>query len=278
MKEKIKRTGIILKGFTMLIGIAMLLFILTFMGGCSMFDAGKTDEIQKNMTDYLKNTYGKDFVVGKPKISGNEFIGFSNYIADAYPKDEPDLKFGVIWNKNKPDVFQDGYLGSKWSKQGTVEMEKKLKKVYGNDFLLKKYWISYNDRRVKDLDYPEIIKKYADKMEVKIYYFVFIDAKLDKKYEAERAYKILKENLIDLKTMQYSFSVVYVLKEKRSALDKVYSKTKEGDYERGTKALLETGIAKDSTGTYYSKALSEKYPEKYPEIKNADDLMPVVSG
>lgn len=236
-----------------------------------MFGGGKTDEIQKNMTDYLKNTYGKEFVVGKPKISGNEFIGFSNYMADAYPKDDPDLKFNIIWNKNKPDVFQDNYLGTKWSKQGTAVMEKKLREVYGDDFWLKEYWLSYNDKRVKDWNYPEIIKKYADKMRVDIRYFVFIDGKQDKKYEAERAYKILKENCIDLKIMQYNFGVTYVLKEKKSALNEVYSKTKEGDYERSTKALLEAGIAQDSTGTRYARGISEKYNEVI--VKNADDLM-----
>ena len=199
MKEIIKRTGTILKSITALIGTAMLLFMMTLTGGCSMFDSGKTDEIQKKMTDYLKNTYGKEFVVGKPKVSGNEFIGFSNYLADAHPKDDPDLKFGVIWNKNKPDVFQDNYLGTKWSKQGTVELEKKLREVYGDDFWLEEYWMSYHDIRVKDWNYPEIIKKYADKMQIVINYWVFIDGKLDKKHEAERAYKILKEKSYQFK-------------------------------------------------------------------------------
>lgn len=251
--------------------VSLIFLILVLTGGCSMFSGGKTDEIQKNMTVYLENTYGKEFVVGKPKVSGNEFIGFNNYQADAYPKNQPDLKFGIIWNKNKPGVFQDNYLGTKWSKQGTVEMEKKLREVYGDDFWLEEYWISYNDKKVKDLDYPEIIKQYADRMRVDIRYFVFIDGKMDKKYEAKKMYKILKENLIDLKTMQYYISVGYIAKDKKPQLLNIYSSTTRNDHGRSMPDLHKAGILKNWIGINYTD--EETLKKKYPEVKNADEIL-----
>jgi len=270
---------------TKLICAAMLLFILAIPTRCSITSIWNRVEIQKNMSDYLKNTYGKEFVVTRPSqyYGGGLFpwTPIHNFVTEAYPKDEPDLRFSIIvlnWHKPELRELRDDYLYKRWSRQGTKLMEKKLRDVYGDDFWLKKYCIGCkymmgenHSKKLKELDYSGFINQSAGKMPVDIKYFVFIDDKLDKKYEAERAFKILKENLIDLKTPQYGFSAVYVLKEKKSALDEVYRKTKEGDYERGTKALLDAGIAQDSTGTSYVRGISEKYNEKI--VKNADDLM-----
>ncbi|WP_425806712.1 hypothetical protein ACHOLT_06695 [Desulfitobacterium sp. Sab5] len=233
---------------------------------------GMIIEIHKNMSDYLRSTYGHDFVVEKPALSGNEGFGYHNYYARAYPKEQPDLRFIVNWEKNK-GVYDDNYLGTKWTKQGTEVMTRRLREVYGDDFWLEEYWLSYNDKKVKDLDYPDIISKYADKMRVDISYYVFLDNELDKKYEAERAYKILRQNFIDTKTLQFNFIVGYLLKNRKEDLFYVFNSTKKGDGARAQSELYKTGILQNWLLVQYSKRLSEEHSDGFKKVNDINDLL-----
>jgi hypothetical protein len=160
---RVKRTVI----FRIILLILLAIIILIAAGYFKVSD--KNTEMQKSMADYLHRTYGKEFVVEKSVFYRNKWLGHKNYTSAAYPKDQPDLKFHVIVDMN-PGRFKDNYLGTKWSKQGTAEMEKKLREVYGEDFWLEEYWISYNDKKVKELDHSEIMRRYADKSQVNIAY------------------------------------------------------------------------------------------------------------
>lgn len=50
-------------------------------------------EVKEKMTEHLKNTYNKEFVVEEPVLSGNEGFGYRVYNARAYPVDEPEMSF-----------------------------------------------------------------------------------------------------------------------------------------------------------------------------------------
>jgi hypothetical protein len=252
--------------FRIILLILLAIIILIAAGYFKVSD--KNAEMQKSMTDYLQRTYGKDFVVEKPIFYRNEWLGHKNYTSAAYPKDQPDLRFNVIVDMN-PGVFKDNYLGTKWSKQGTAEMEKKLREVYGEDFWLENYWISYNDKNVKDLDYPEIMRRYANKTRVDIRYFVFTGKNFDKKFEAERAYKILKKDFIDYKTMQYYFIVGYIEKDKKIQLFNIYESTTTNDHGRSMPDLHKAGILTNWIRIDYLSALSNKYPE----VKEAIEIL-----
>lgn len=220
----------------------------------------------------MKNTYGKNFVIEKPKSSRNEGFGYVQHVANAYPEDDKDLKIAVTWNKNSGE-FTDTYLATKWTKQGMQEMEKKLRVVYGDSFKLENYKVYFSDKNLKDLDYKDIINKYAHRMRLDIIYYVFLDGNLNKEYEAQRAYRILKENFIDIdptEELQYFFVVEYIRNGEKLKFNDLYSKSTESDGKRSPDNLYKLGILEDWIRITYTPSLKDKNPKitNYIQIKN----------
>ena len=93
-----------------------------------------------------------------------------------------------------------------------------------------------------------------------------MDNDLDKKFEADRVYKILKENFIDIDTtkeLQYIFIVLFIKKDERKAFEELYNTTNESDKKRGVENLQKLGILNDWIRITYTPSLKEKYPESY---------------
>ncbi|HCT64758.1 MAG TPA: hypothetical protein DIC60_05765 [Lachnospiraceae bacterium] len=255
-----------LKSIAIICFVAIVSLILGFCG----IDGKNTAEIQKKMTEYMKSTYGKNFVVEKPKSTGNGGFGYVQHVAKAYPEDDKELKIAITWDKNSGE-FTDTYLATKWTKQGTQEMENKLKAVYGDSFKLGTYKVYFSDKNLKDLDYKDIINKYAYRMRINITYYVFLDGNLSKEYEAQRAYRILKENFIDIdptEELQYIFVVEYIKNGKKLEFDNLYSESTEGDGARSVDNLFKLGMLEDWIRITYTPSLKDKYPE----MKNAEDV------
>lgn len=93
-----------------------------FLGGASLAE-------QKKMEMYLKDKYGKEFVVGKPerKASG---LGVEGYLeAEAYPKDDSSLKFEV---RSSSTATSDEYAGATWAREEKARLNPTVKKLFGN--------------------------------------------------------------------------------------------------------------------------------------------------
>lgn len=81
------------------------------------------------MTEYLEERYQMEFVVEKPSLAGNE--GFGNaWYADAHPKDDQSLTFGVAQDGNAVMVT---IMHELWTSQGKPEVEALVKSIYGEN-------------------------------------------------------------------------------------------------------------------------------------------------
>ncbi|WP_270564356.1 hypothetical protein [Clostridium beijerinckii] len=189
---------------------AMIFAIIIYIGGCSMTNQ-KSKQVEQGMMEYLTKKYGIEFeFVKKPYLTGNEGFGY-RYQAKVIPAGKPELEFFVEQeDRVHVDNFVDGYLKVKWTYEGKQEIEKKIKEVYGSetDFDLE-YTFRYNKEEFKDLSYAEVLAKCNRSVYIDISYYIFSDEKLDKDKEAEKAYKIMKQYLLDNKFNKYDFNVLF---------------------------------------------------------------------
>jgi len=186
---------------------SILLLPSLLLGGC-FSSCGETAQIQKNMTDGLKKIYGKEFVVGRPHMSGNPGFGY-HYEAKAYPKDNPDVKFTVAYDMNQDGKYGENYLEMLWADQGEKELSKTLKSLYGDEYLIYIYSFEYYNRDYKNLNYSEVLKASDGWVHLWINYIVFTDKKIDKQIEAERVYRILDKLMLKNNLKKYRLIVEY---------------------------------------------------------------------
>ncbi|GAU77330.1 hypothetical protein F3D3_1944 [Fusibacter sp. 3D3] len=216
----------------------------------------------------MEENYGKEFVLETPRRQSNTGFGYVQHVAKGYLKDDPEFKIVITWDENTNE-YNDSYLGTKWTKQGKEVMTEKLKAVYGDDFLIDDFKLYFSDKAYKDLNYEDIINKYAYRMSIDLAYSVYLNGDLDRNYEAERVYKILKENFIDIdptKDLQYFFVVLYIKKGEEESLKELYSNTEEWSGERGPSSLYEKGILEDWIRISYSKGLDVQI-QRPPDIE-----------
>ncbi|SEN62955.1 hypothetical protein [Lihuaxuella thermophila] len=113
------------------LGLAIVVAYLLFFTSACAFDQTGTDEgglalskeekkIQQEAKKYLENKYHEEFVVEKP----NYIPAIDKYGMYAYPKNDPDIVFGVT--KLGSDPFLDTYLESVWDRDSKEELESVL--------------------------------------------------------------------------------------------------------------------------------------------------------
>ena len=155
-------------------------------------------------------------------------------------------------------------------------MEQKLREVYGEgNFFIRKYWSGWNDVKDQKFTWADVMKNRSEHNCIDFYYSVFFDGGLDRKKEAQRAYKLLKENFIDYKVMQYNFAVLFIYKDKKEQLINIYTDKKKSS-QVGMDELHKSGLMKDYIRVNYSEGAYEKFKGKYPleaEVKSAEDLL-----
>ena len=161
------------------------------------------------MTDGLKKIYGKDFVVGRPNMTGNPGFGY-HYEAKAYPKDNPDVKFTVAYDMNQDGKYGEDYLEQLWMCQGKKDLENTLKSLYGDNYLIYTYSFEYYNRDFKTLNYKQVLKASDGWVHLWIRYIIFTDKKIDKQIEAEHAYNLLYNLMIKNRLKKYRFIVEYL--------------------------------------------------------------------
>lgn len=213
-----------------------------FLSGCISPSGISKDEVKKKMTEYLKSTYNKEFVVEEPQLTGNEGFGYNVYQAYAYPSDDTKMRFRVIWEKGEPGIFDDGYIDTLWRNPAMKEFNELLNDIYGKNvfsiygfnFNFKRYGKDIND--VKDLTYSDVIKKYPDKILIDMKYYVFVDGSIDKREEAEKAYRVLKQHVLDKNIDSFSLIVNFMSDDFREEFDKNIDSVRLGrkGFERDT--------------------------------------------
>lgn len=188
-------------------GIIIVILIIAYGGGSCIVAANKASKIQHNMQEYLQKNYGKEFVVGRLMLTGNEGFGYSTYVAEAYPKDNPALKTQVVWEKGEPGKYYDYYNFDRVSEQGRKEIAAFLKGVYAQDVSLT-YTLSTPVKELQGLEHDELLTKHGKDTRLDLTYYVFVD-KVDKAVEAEKAYKVLKKFVLDNHPKYYFVTVYY---------------------------------------------------------------------
>jgi len=81
---------------------------------------------ERQMSQYLQEKYGKEFVVGNYRIEGSGLAVEGDPAGDAYPIDDPTLQFKV-WDRGNyvldEHAYSDKYLETLWSEQGKEAVE-----------------------------------------------------------------------------------------------------------------------------------------------------------
>ena len=132
-------------------------------------------------------------------------------IAQAYPQEQPDLKFEVYYDLDF-DKYGDSYVNNKFSKLGFKYLEKKLKAVYDKDNVILTQFRCWNiPQDAQEFDYVQVLNNYGDKMNVSFTYYVILNDGFDKNIEAEKVYKILKENVFNKNESLNSINIGYIL-------------------------------------------------------------------
>lgn len=191
-----------------------LAFALLLLGGC-FASGGKTQKVQQGMAAYLHDRYGIEFDVGKPYVTGS--MSTAHYQAKVHPKEQPEIEFLVNDQSSLEDAgsgkYADYYLEAKWSYQGKQEVEKKLRKVYGEgaDFRVVSYEFGGGSYVLKDLDYVQVFEKTHAEGNINIDYDIYMEStQFNKEIEAQKAYHIFKSFILDYGTSRYYFSVTYI--------------------------------------------------------------------
>jgi hypothetical protein len=193
--------------------LALMVTIVFVLSGCE----DKEEKIRQGMKAYLEDRYGIEFVVGKPYISGDG--GAARYEAKAYPKGKPQIEFHISdkenMEKSGPVEYNDWYLQAKWNYQGKLEVEMKIKEIYGADanFFVDKYVFGGGGYRHKDLDHNRVMgESRGDKSaRGRLEYTVFVDeASFNKEEEAHKAFAILESLFLDYGFVESSFFVTFI--------------------------------------------------------------------
>lgn len=79
---------------------------------------------QAKMKEYLEEKYGDNFKVENYRVEGAGLAVKGTPTADAYPKNDPKLRFKV-WDWGNHN-FLDTYLRTLWSRQGEIDVERFL--------------------------------------------------------------------------------------------------------------------------------------------------------
>lgn len=115
------------------------------------------------MQTYLQDKYKKEFVVKNYRIEGAGLGVEGDPTADAYPKDNPDIKFKV-WDYGRPVVgphsYDDGYLSVAWKREYIQRVRDRVVDIVGEGV---KYdlSISYNRSLLLEIDFSRGVPKFS---------------------------------------------------------------------------------------------------------------------
>lgn len=91
-------------------------------------------DIQNDIMNYLKSTYGREFVVQKPPLK----ISAKKIKTNIHLKDIPEVNFEITWDKRKNSI-KESFLRELWKYQAKKQVEKILADTYGHEVVLAKF-------------------------------------------------------------------------------------------------------------------------------------------
>jgi|WetSurMetagenome_2_1015567.scaffolds.fasta_scaffold00033_71 hypothetical protein len=204
--------GLKIRGYV-IVAFALMAALLLVLCGCE----DKEEKIRQGMKAYLEDRYGIEFVVGKLYISGDG--GAARYRAKTHPKGNPQIEFVVEdkenMEKSGPVEYGDWYLNEKWNYQGKLEVEKKIKEIYGANasFVVNRYVFGGGGYKHRDLDHNQVLEEIRGERRSSghLEYTIFVDeASFNKEEEAQKAYAILKAFYLDYGFTDSSFFVTFI--------------------------------------------------------------------
>jgi hypothetical protein len=202
-----KAQKVVLGGFCFFCGCLFLMVVLLNNGGSKNGTGGP-----EQMGQYLQNKYKKVFIVSNPEHFSGPLSG-GCLIARAYPQEQPDLKFNVYYDLDY-NKYGDSYVNNKFSKLGFKYLEEKLKDVYGEDNVILTEFKCWNiPQDAQELDYSQVLYNYADTMNVAFTYYVILNDIFEKNIEAEKVYKVLKNNVFNNNESRNYLNIGYIRKE-----------------------------------------------------------------
>lgn len=146
-------------------GVAIIAIILTTVYFLhSLINGGVLAE-QHKMAQYLKEKYGKEFVVENYRIEGGGIGVEGDPTADAYlsSKNE-DIRFKV-WDYGNVNEgthqYRDDYINQRWNKEYSNEIRPKLKSILNSDVV---YRVStgLGDNEIEKIDYRTRIPSFEE--------------------------------------------------------------------------------------------------------------------
>lgn len=90
---------------------------------------GSMSTEQQKMETYLKDKYGQEFVVKNVRVTGSGLGVTGSIRGDAYPKNDPSLKFELRKPEDKNFYDYDSFLTELWSRQGREQVDKFVKEL-----------------------------------------------------------------------------------------------------------------------------------------------------
>lgn len=111
----------------------MLLAVMLGLTACDPPWVPKIDfkEAKKNMQTYLRNKYHKEFVItGMKRSCGGFRAGCEDdVVANAHPKDRPDIRFYLIYDSPTKKT-QDIYIEGPWEKQIKDDLRQDIEQTF----------------------------------------------------------------------------------------------------------------------------------------------------
>ncbi|WP_072984022.1 hypothetical protein [Clostridium cavendishii] len=223
-------------------------------------DNKESKDVQSKVNKYLNETYGEEFVVGDLTKHSNEGFSGKYYYGQAYKKSNPDMKFDVQWDVGNPGKYIDSYLEKKWSKQGTEELKKILKEIYGQDIWVYFVLNKKEDQEYINCDYKEVISKAHGDVYFELAYYIPCEGNLDKKKEVENLNKIIEPYIKNNGMEIFTFRVYYLKSEYKDEVLKDLEK-KKSHYVKLDKLYNE------------KKLINAVYLDKLNEVINKEDIV-----
>jgi hypothetical protein len=211
-----------------LLGIALVLLTIIFHAGCGMNNELKSEKVQ--MERFLKEKYGKEFVVENVQYY-REFLGGKRKIeAEAHPYDDATLSFRIAKSGLGSEKYQEWFFDFLWEKQ----VVKKWRAVLNSGIF--RVRISYpalymdSDLHGRTIGIDQALNEFPQKIKADIYYGVFDDMEERGKLSANEILKVysLVKKLKDRRYVSISLEFYYLNKKYR-----IFIKENEEEILRG---------------------------------------------
>jgi hypothetical protein len=120
---------------------------------------------QNDMARYLRNKYGKEFVVENYRIEGRGIGVEGDPTADAYLKSDKDSVRFKVWDYGDPNgsshQYRDNYINQLWSREYLDEIKPEIKAILYDDVAYE-VAVYFNSSKAGKMDYKKYIPSFKE--------------------------------------------------------------------------------------------------------------------